>query len=392
MDEPLTYPLTRSAPFDPPREILDLLPERPIARVRYPDGRPGWLVTRHATIRAVLADPRFSARQELRNSEFGEVGEVPPAAPGMFVGMDPPAHTRYRRLLTGQFTVRRMRALAAHIEEIAEACLDRMAAAGPPADLVEAYTAPLPAQVICELLGVPTAYREEFARQVAVAGRRDTTAEERQRFLTAISEYLGELVRHKRSAPADDLVSGLAADRDARLTDEELTNITIQLLGAGLGTTANVLALGTFALLLDPGQREAITAGETVEDAVEELLRYLPIVPSTARTALEDVDLEGERVRAGETVTLSLPGGNRDPRRFPDPGRLDLTRHAAGHLAFGHGVHQCLGQQLARNELRVAFPALFRRFPDLRLAVAPEDVPLRDDMVIYGVHALPVTW
>nr|BFF04827.1 hypothetical protein GCM10020241_65020 [Streptoalloteichus tenebrarius] len=164
------------------------------------------------------------------------------------------------------------------------------------------------------------------------------------------------------------------------------------LLGAGLDTTANMLGLGTLALLAHPEQIPVITNPDTVDNAVEELLRYLAIVPGTLRTALEDVEVEGVTVRAGETVMVSLPVANRDPERFADPDTLDLTRQTSGHVAFGHGVHQCLGQQLARVEMRVAFPALFRRFPTLRLAVPQEEVPLRDEMLIFGVHRLPVTW
>ncbi|MGV9595749.1 cytochrome P450 [Streptosporangium sandarakinum] len=387
--EPLTFPMTASGPFDPAREILAMRGERPIARVRYPDGRLGWVVTRYPTIRAVLADPRFSARQELRGSPFS-AAEIPPALPGMFIGMDDPDHARYRRLLTGQFTVRRMRRLAARVERIAEEQLDRMEAAGPPADLVREYAAPVPALVICELLGVPYDYRERFQADVTEMTRQDAAQEDRQRAMTDVGRHLGELVRRKRAEPADDILGGLVTN--GGLTDEELTNIAFMLLGAGFDTTTNVLGLGAFALLLNPGRIPALTDPETADGAVEELLRYLPVVPGTIRAALEDVEVEDVLVRAGESVMVSLPGGNRDPERFPDPDTLDLTRSATGHLAFGHGVHQCLGQQLARVEIRAGFSALFRRFPDLRLAVPPEKVPLRDDMIIYGVHALPVTW
>ncbi|RCV50024.1 cytochrome P450 [Marinitenerispora sediminis] len=388
--EPLTFPFTRTSLFDPPQEILDLRAERPIARVRFADGREGWLATRRSTIREVLADPRFSARQELRNSGFATTLDIPPARPGQFISMDPPDHTRYRHLLAGQFTVRRMRRLAAHIEEIAEEHLDRMAAAEPPVDLVRAYAAPIPALVISDLLGVPRDYRERFTQEIVSMSRIDASPEEKVQAQANVAGYLGELVRRKRAEPADDLLGGLLSDGD--LTDEEVTNIGFLLLGGGFDTTANVLGLGVLALLLDPAQIPVITDPETVENAVEELLRYLPIVPGTVRAALEDVEIEGVRVRAGESVMVSIPEGNRDPGRFADPDTLDLTRSAAGHISFGHGVHQCIGQQLARVELRVGFPALFRRFPTLRLAVPPEEVPLRDDMVIYGVRELPVTW
>jgi cytochrome P450 len=388
--EPLTYPLTSAGTFDPPKEIQEMLPDRPIVRLRFPDGNLGWMLSRRSTIRDVLADPRFSARQELRSTSFSSAADTPPARPGMFIGMDPPDQARYRRHLTGQFTVRRMRRLTEHIEQIAADCLDRMQAAGPPADLVRAYAVQIPAQVICELLGTPLDYRDEFQREATTMSRADATQEDKIAAVTRISTVIGDLVREKRAKPADDLLSGLTAESD--LTDEEVTNMAFLLLGGGLDTTTNMLGLGTFALLRNPSQIPAITNPGTVEDAVEELLRYLPVVPGTARAALEDVELEGVTIKAGETVMISLPGANRDPERFDDPNTLDLTRTPQGHVAFGHGVHQCLGQQLARVEMRVGFPALFRRFPGLRLAVSPEEVPLRNDMVIYGVHALPVTW
>ncbi|PSK98904.1 cytochrome P450 [Murinocardiopsis flavida] len=389
--EPLTFPLTRTGPFDLPAEVLAMRADRPITRVRYPDGRTGWLVTRRAAVRAVLADPRFSARQELRSTPFNTAAETPPAIPGMFIGMDPPDHTHYRRLLTGQFTVRRMRRLTTRVEQIAAEHLDLMAAAGPPADLVPAYAVPIPALVICELLGIQPAMREPFMQATARMSRIDAALEEKQRAMAEVSGHIAEMVRHKRAEPADDLLSGLIAD-GGRLTDDEVTTMAFLLLGAGFDTTANMLGLGTFALLSNPDQLPAVTDPATVDNAVEELLRYLPIIPGTIRSALEDIELEGVRIAKGESVMVSIPGANRDPEHFADPDTLRTARDTAGHVAFGHGVHQCLGQQLARVEMRVALPALFRRFPDLALAVPPEQVPLRDDMVIGGVHALPVTW
>ncbi|WP_188193468.1 cytochrome P450 [Nonomuraea sp. SYSU D8015] len=312
----------------------------------------------------------------------------PPARPGMFHEMDPPEHGRYRRLLTGEFTVRRMRLLTGHIQKVTEVFLDETERQGPPADLVEAFAAPIPAVVICELLGVPEEDRRRFREQAARLIRTDVPRDETVDAYLAMTAHMAELVQAKRSAPTDDLLSGLTK---SDLTDDELTTIGFLLLGAGLDTTSNMLALGTFALLRHPGQIAVLRARP--EQGVEELLRYLSITPYLVRTALEDVELGGETVRAGETVTVAIAAANRDPGRFPDPGALDLTRSTTGHLGFGHGVHQCLGQHLARVEMRAAFPALFVRFPSLRLAVPPEDVPVRSmDMLIHGVHSLPVTW
>jgi cytochrome P450 len=262
-----------------------------------------------------------------------------------------------------------------------------MARQGPPVDLVEALAQPIPAQVICELLGVPYDDRARFQADALALFRLDLAPEELSAAYAAVHGYVAELVAAKRAAPTDDLLSGLT---ESDLTDEELVNIGFTLLGAGLDTTANMIALSAYALLCHPEQLPALHAEP--DHAVEELLRYLSIIPGTVRTALEDVELGGQLVRAGESVTVSVPAANRDPAAFADPDTLDLRRRTSQHVAFGHGIHQCLGQQLARVELRVALPALFERLPGLRLAVPPEEVPLRTDMVIYGVHRLPVAW
>ncbi|WP_049571842.1 cytochrome P450 [Nonomuraea sp. SBT364] len=383
-------------PFDPPAGLAD----RPaVGRHVFPDGHEGWLVTAYEPARQVLADPRFSVRAELRHSALPRPNVRPSgaggtAAPGWFGGMDPPAHSRYRRLLAGRFTVQRMRRLEPRIAEITADCLDAMAEAGPPADLVQAYALPVPSLVICELLGVPYDEHAFFQERTSVA--LDLAASEAQA-TTAVGElagYLGDLVRRHRARPGDDLLGGLVTGSD--LTDEELTNIALTLLVAGHETTANMLALGAFALLRHPDRLDDFRRDPSLtETAVEELLRYLSILHlgAPSRAALEDVEVGGELVRAGETVVLALPVVNRDPGRFPDPGALRLDRaEARQHLAFGHGVHQCLGQQLARIEMRIGFRALFGRFPGLRLAVPPEEVPLRESALVYGVWRLPVTW
>ena len=393
--EPVQLPMARPAgcPFDPPSELAQLREQRPLARMRYPDGHVGWLATGHSAVRAVLADARFSSRYEIMHYPFpdGPVGELPPAPLGDLTGIDAPEHTRYRRLLAGKFTVRRMHALTARVEQIVAEHLDAMEHRGPGVDLVEAFAQPVPALMICELLGVPTTDRDVFQRHTTTLTNQLSTDEERGAAINAFLEILHALVLVKRSAPTDDLLSDLIHGSD--LTDEELAGIGSFLLGAGLDTTANMLALGTFALLCNPAQLAALRADPSLTDqAVEELMRHLTIAHTGARTALEDMEIEGQPIKAGETVTVSLQAANRDPERFPDPDALDVHRKATGHVGFGHGIHQCLGQQLARVEMRVAFPALFDRFPTLRLAVPPEEVPLRAHSNIYGVHQLPVTW
>jgi cytochrome P450 len=393
LPEATALPMSRPAgcPFDPPEELARLREQRPLSRMSYPDGHMGWLVTSHALARQVLADPRFSSRSELIHVPYpGGLGaQLPPAPPGHLHAMDPPEHTRYRRLLTGKFTVRRMELLTARIEQITAEQLDAIAKQGPPADLVQAYAYPIPALTICELLGVPRGDHELFQREARMMNALDATPEDVYAAFTAMDKYVRDLVAAKRARPTDDLLSDLTT---TDLTDEELAGIGTVLLGAGLDTTANMLALGVFALLCHADQLAALRGDPgTADGAVEELLRYLTAVHTNAKTALEDVKLDGHVVKAGDTVTISLHAANRDPERFADPDTLDLGRRAVGHVAFGHGIHQCLGQQLARVEMRVAYPALLSRFPTLRLAVPPEEV-LVHTSAIYSAQKLPVTW
>ncbi|MEU7838446.1 cytochrome P450 [Nonomuraea sp. NPDC049129] len=381
-------------PFDPPKELIEAREQSPISRIPFADGHQGWLITGFDLVRSVLADPRFSSRRELMRHhpwvDYGDI-EVPPAPPGEFLLMDEPQHSRYRKPLVGKFTVRRMRLLTERVEQITAECLDAMEKAGPSADLVTAFAKPIPAIVICELLGVPYEDRGAFQGNVDKFMDGETGDEELMAAYTAVQTYLADLVVTKRANPTDDVLSDLT---DSDLTDEELKGVALILLAAGLDTTANMLALGTFALLRNPEQLAALRADPTLADkAVEELMRYLSVAKTFFRTALEDVELGGQTIKAGTAVILSMNTANRDPERFADPHTLDLRRQDGGHLGFGHGIHQCLGQQLARVEMRAAFPALVNRFPTLRLAVAAEEVALRPETAdIYGVKSLPVTW
>jgi cytochrome P450 len=390
-------PRERTCPFEPPAAYRRIQAEEPVGRLTFPSGRVGWLVTGYDEVRAVLADPRFSSR---RQAGTNPVRVMPPEAedalspqPGMFLLMDPPEHTRYRRLLTGQFTVRRMNALVPEIERIVAEHLDAMARSERPVDLVQAYALPIPSMVICELLGVPYADRGQFQRWTAVLLALDTDWDTVRRTADELKAYMLDLVRAKRRRPAEDLLSGLVHGGGG-LTDEELANMGNLLLIAGHETTANMLALGTLTLLRNPDQLALLRAGPALFDgAVEELLRYASIIQfGLLRVATDDVEVGGRWVRAGEPVVVAVAVANRDPERFADGDRLDVTKKYSPHLAFGHGVHQCLGQQLARVELKVGLRALLERFPTLRLAVPAEQLRMRDDMGIYGVHELPVTW
>ncbi|WP_406478904.1 cytochrome P450 [Streptomyces platensis] len=390
-----SQPTERACPFNPPEEYRTIREEAPVTPATFPDGAKGWMVTSYEDVRAVLADPRFgSNRRQLRPGDPAPADEpLPPPPPGFFIMMDAPEHTRFRRLLTGQFTVRRMQKLVPVVEQIVAERLAEMASAEGPVDLVQSYALPIPSLVICELLGVPYEDRENFQRDSAQMLRLDASREEVQQANQAMSRYIRELAVAKRAHPTDDILGGLA--RSGVLTDEELGGVGALLLLAGHETTANMIALGTMCLLNNPGQLAALRADpELMDNAVEELLRYLTIIQfGLRRTALEDVELGGQRIEAGSVVVAALPAGNRDAAHFSgDPETLDVHRPYRPHLAFGHGIHQCIGQQLARVEMKAALSALIERFPTLRLAVPADQVPMRHDMLIYGVHKLPVTW
>ncbi len=396
---PNGLPMDRDAgPFDPPSAITRLRTARPVSPLLFPDGHEGWLVTGYEEVRQLMADTRFSSRRDLdvvhvpyETPGMPAATEPSPQMPGVFISMDPPDHTRLRKRLTGAFTVKRMKMLEEQIVEIAERQVEHLASLTPPVDLVAEFALPVPSLVICALLGVPYEDRETFQANSAQFLVKDQTLEEKMGALGALLGYLTELVTAKRAEPGEDILSDLARHDD--LTIEELTGAAFLLLLAGHETTANMLALGTFALLEHPDQLAELRADQDLmPGAVEELLRYLSIADIFYRYATEDIELGGETIGKGSTVVVSLLAANRDPRRFENADRLDIHRQARGHLSFGHGVHQCLGQQLARIEMRAGFAGLLRRFPDLALAIPAAEVRVKSDMNIYGVHELPVTW
>ncbi|MGW5055645.1 cytochrome P450 [Actinokineospora sp. NPDC004072] len=395
---PLTYQRAPDCPFDPAPELVRRRAEEPVARFLLPSGGTAWLVTRHADVRAVLSDPRFSSVPPpdslLRPPDPARSTEAPPIPPGMFVGMDPPGHTRLRRMVTGEFTVKRMARLRPRIERIVAEHLDGMERAGGPVDLMQVFALPIPSLVICELLGVPYRDRDDFQRRSRMAVEVDVQHEDGLANFMEMHEYMAGLVAAQRAEPGDDLLGMLVREHGDDITDEELIGLTNMLLSAGHETTANVLAIGTLLLIRNPEQAAVIRdQPERVEHAVEEMLRYLSVVPSTlVRTAMADVAIGGTTIPAGDHVMVSLQAANRDGERYPDADRFDLAHDPELHVAFGHGIHHCLGRPLARMELQVAFPALLRRFPGLRLAVPFEDIRFRPNAAAYSLVSLPVTW
>lgn len=401
------YPMARQCPFDPPRELTAIQAEEPVRRVTLWDGSHPWLVTRHADVRAVLADPRFSADVFTPGypATSAGVGARRKNAPS-FIAMDDPQHAFFRRMLISEFSVKAIRALRPMITETVDGLLDAMAAQERPVDLVQAFALPLPSLVICRMLGVPYADHAFFqARSHTLVDTR-SAVEDSVAASDDLLHYLEGLVAEREASGSEaDLLGRLAVRhvRTGEITREQAASMGLLLLVAGHETTANMIALGTLLLLQDPAQAARVREGGTgasaatgrdvVEGAVEELLRLLTVTHlGRRRAATEDVELGGVTIRAGEGVVAAGEIANRDPAVFADPDALDVDRTPNHHVAFGHGVHQCLGQQLARVELQVAYPALLRRFPGLRVDTPLDDIAFRDAMVVYGVHALPVTW
>ncbi|MER7504216.1 cytochrome P450 [Nonomuraea pusilla] len=390
------FPGVRAAgcPFDPPPGLRALREEGPLARVRLWDGSTPWLVTRYAEQRALLADRRVSADV----TRPGYPRQVPIGGGfASFILMDDPEHARLRRMVQAPFTIRRVETMRPAVQRIVDELIDDLLAGPRPVDLVEAFALPVPSLVICELLGVPYADHAFFQDASKTVIRRDAPPEERGAAAARLTDYLDGLVGDKLARPSDDLLSRLTARVESgELTRREAAQMGVLLLIAGHETTANMIALGTLVLLRNPGELALLRDGgdpELVAGAVEELLRHLTITHSgRRRVALEDIEIGGQVIRAGEGIILPNDIANRDPDAFPDPDRLDVRRDARRHIAFGFGVHQCLGQSLARMELQVVYGTLYRRVPTLRLAADLGDVPFKHDGQVYGVYELPVTW
>ncbi|GAA3119875.1 cytochrome P450 [Kribbella aluminosa] len=393
------YPMTRATgcPFDPPPQLRELQAEEPLTKVNI-FGKDAWLVTRYDDQRTLLADPRLSS--DVRQPGYPSPTGEPPRKDGVGIGfilMDDPEHARLRRMVTAPFMIKRIEAMRAGVQQIVDGLIDDLLAGPNPVDLVEAFALPVPSLVICRLLGVPYADHDFFQQNSKNLIRMSAAPEERAAAHGNLATYLDNLVGEKLENPADDLLSGLTERVKAgELTRQDAAGMGVLLLLAGHETTANMIALGTLALLEHPDQLAVLRETDdpkVVAGAVEELLRYLNITHNGRRRAvLEDIELHGHVLKAGDGVILPNDIGNRDPSVFADPDALDLSRDARRHVAFGFGVHQCLGQPLARLELQVVYSTLYRRIPTLRRAVGLEEIPFKHDGAVYGVYSLPVTW
>jgi cytochrome P450 len=389
------FPAGKTNPAHP--TALSYPDAQPILRVRFPSGHEGWLVTRYEDARLVLADPRFSrallydgAPCMIQPGDFA-TGER------SILNLDPPDHTRLRRLAAQAFTARKIAALRPMIERTADELLTALAAQEPPADVIEHFAFPLPTAVMCEILGVPFADRDRFRlwSQVIVAPLEFTPELVEKARADGANDMLA-LVAAKRDVPGTDILSALvhAQEGDDRLTDAELVDLGTQLLLAGHETTVTLLGTGLFLLFTHPGQLAALRADpDLTPGAIEEIMRFDgPIENSLLRVPLEDIEIGGTVIKAGEGVVALTSVANRDPAVFPDPNRFDIGRRDAAQLGFGHGIHFCLGAALARLEADVALRALLARFPGLDLAVAPEEIQWRPPLTTRGPVGLPVTW
>lgn len=406
MSEQNTVPLYMARQgLAPAREAVELRESGRLAKVPVTLGRgEAWLVTRYADVRAVLSDSTaFSndvmSADVMEHAEAAGIGKEAMARmrKGQLLAYDPPEHTHLRRMLTPEFTMRRMRRLEPRIAQIVEDHLDLVEQTGPGADLVETFALPIPSLVICELLGVPYADRGDFQERTSRMTDTSLPEEERNRLGQQGRAYMEGLVARAMAEPGDDILGMLVREHGDELDADALTNIASLLLTAGHETTANMLAVGTYALLTHEEElahlRTSLDDPAAMERAMEELLRFLSVAHSgIPRTATRDIEIGDQTIHAGEQVLFALSPANRDPRFLDHPDQLDLTRDPGPHVAFGHGAHHCLGAPLARAEMRIAFPALLRRFPDLALAVPADEVVFRPHHVVYGVRALPVTW
>jgi cytochrome P450 len=408
---PISYPFPDPPTiYHPSPELAGLLHTQPVAPVSMPDGKTAWVATRNADVRQVLVDSRFSRAAALE-PEAAQTELSQPIAAGNIASLDPPEHTRLRNLVAKAFTARRVEQLRPRVVALVGELLDKLEAAPRPVDLVENFSLPLPVQVICEMLGVPPADRDEFhAWSDSLLSTFERSQQEREAAQRAMAEYFARLIAAKRAEPTDDLLGALVAVRDAdgdRLSEHELVMLGMTVLVGGHETSANQISMCLLTLLHYPEQLRWFAANvgggttgganlDNVAQAVEELMRFVQLGGNGGagmpRVATEEVVLGGVRLPAGATVLPVLSVANRDPSMFEDPDRLDLSRVPTQHLAFGAGIHHCLGAQLARMEVQEALRGLLRRLPGIRVTLPDDRLRFKPGMIVRSLEALPVTW
>ncbi|GLY69675.1 cytochrome P450 [Amycolatopsis taiwanensis] len=399
MVQPSTLPMLPrervTHPFDLPPEYLALRKEAPISRFVWPNGVEGWLVTTYDLQREVLADNRFSIDRAGCMPPSLAVGRKPVMMPRSLVAMDPPEHTKWRRLIMRDLTPGKARALEPRIEAVTRKHLARMREQGPPVDLLPSLAFPVPSAIICELLGVPVADQDFFQHQTHVRSSVHSTPDEVDEATIALTEYLAGIVDEKKRHPADDLLSHLGqAEVDGEpVSREHMVGMAMLLLLAGHETTASTIGVGVANLMGRPDLIQELRTRESADRLVEEILRIHSVIQyGVLRRATEDVEVGGVRIAAGDWVTCLLASGNRDESRYQCSHAIDVNQPTVPHITFGYGVHQCVGMSLARVELRVVLRALFTEFPDLSPICPVEELRYREDMFVYGLYELPVRW
>lgn len=395
------YPMERSAgcPFAPPQQMLEMNDAKPLTRVRIWNGTTPWLITGHEVARALFSDSRVSVDDRIEGfPHWNEhmLSTVDKRPRSVFTS-DAEEHTRFRRMLSKPFTFRRVEGLRPVIQQVTDECIDAILAGPQPADIVAKLALPVPTRVISDMLGVPYEDHEFFQHHANVGLARYASAEDGQKGAMSLHKYLINLVEKKMAEPSEDAVSDLAERVTAgEISVKEAAQLGTGLLIAGHETTANMIGIGVLALLENPEQAALLRDSDDpkfIANAAEELMRYLSIIQNgQRRVAIEDIEIGGETIKAGEGIIIDLAPANWDAAAYPNPDQLDFTRDASQELGFGYGRHQCVGQQLARAELQIVFQTLLRRIPTMTLAIPFDDVPFKHDRLAYGVYELPVTW
>lgn len=401
--EVLDYPLQRECPYKPGAGTAKFRAPGPITKVRLYDGKVTWFVTGPAEVRALLADPRMSSLSTFEDYPVIDESllhmratremarEVEGGFPEVLFGVDPPAHTRQRKMLLPSFTNRQIAKFRPTIQRIVDQRLDALMAAGPGADFMAHFAVPVPMMVVCMFLGVPYEERDYFQgpmRDILDPEKADEALEE-------FTAYLDQLIRAKEVEPGVGLLDDLIVKfvRTGELNRDELAAFALAILMAGSMTTISAIALGTLAMLDPPDQYEALRANpDLAPGAIEEILRYINLVEQLARVAIEDVEIAGHTIKAGDGILLSMAAANLDPTVTTHPDEFDITRPPTNPLAFSYGLHHCLGHNLARLELDIVFRTLVRRLPNLRPAVPVAEIPWKYDFIVSRLQSFPVTW
>ncbi|GAA1007115.1 cytochrome P450 [Acrocarpospora pleiomorpha] len=392
----MNFPLRREDPLDPPSEYARLRENEPVSKVRLPDGSTCWIVTRFDDARTVLTDKRFSADSRKPGFPILMPHRHLMQKVRMMNRLDLPEHTAYRRLFVKPFTSRSIENMRPDIQRHVDALLDELVEQAPPLDLVTNFSLPVPARVICDMLGVPYDDQGFLQKFSQVLTNRTTQVDEVKGALDALFDYVDKRLLEEERSPGDGLLGKLVVNNaeTKALTHDELVATVVVLLVDGYETTSNMITLGVLMLFKYPDQMAELQANtKLIPSAVAEMLRYLSISDiGVARVADEDVELGGALIRAGEGVMTLIAAANHDDSAYPEATKFDVTRNPRNHLTFGHGIHQCLGQHLVTIELEVAFGTLIDRLPSLRPAVPFDEIAFKHDAGLYGVWDLPVTW